>query len=116
MTRRNGSSVLFNYTLNTHEVEIPYMKNYRQKALFLLAPKSNYEPHMDSRENSNSFKGNEVEEVDWDSKEFNLNKNVSLRMNSSYSVILRIYGRLTGNDLSTDSAQFATIDCPQMFG
>ena len=100
-----------------HEVEIPHMKNYRQKALFVLAPKSNYEPHMDSRENSNAFEGNEVKEVDWNSKEFNLNKNVSLRMNSSYSVILRIYGRLTGNDLSTnDSAQFATIDCPQMYG
>ena len=55
MERQNTTSIGFNYTLQTKKVQIPYMENYHQKALFILSPKDDYAPNIDANENSKAL-------------------------------------------------------------
>ena len=116
MERRNTTSIGFNYTLQTKEVQIPYMENYLQKALFILSPKDDYAPNIDANENSKALRNNQKETVEWSREEFKDTKSILLKINSTYIVILRMYGRLIEQSANPNvTKQYATIDCVQKF-
>ena len=94
------------------------MENYRQQALFILAPKDeNYKPDMDWIKNSNALEGNAKKLQAWDRHEYNLTKSVMLSIDSVYIVVLRVYGKLLeGTGTANKTEHLATLDCQQMFG
>ena len=118
VVRQNTTSISFNFSLETHEASIPFMGNYRQHALFILAPKhENYKPDMDWITNSNALEGNAKKLVAWDQHEYNWTRSVMLSIDSVYMVVLRVYGKLLeGTGTANKTEHFATLDCPQTFG
>ena len=117
MIRLDTSTLIFNYTLKTHDVAIPFMENYRQEALFILAPKDrNYKPHMDSIKNSKAQRNNEKKVIVWDRNEYNVTKSIPLSIDSEYLVILRAFGQLLEDaEAINKTKQYATLDCVQKF-
>ena len=108
------SKALLTYGTTIPETPIPFMENYYQELMFILAPKSDYKPNMDPVENSNALIGNAKTKIGWEQEEFNLKKLVALRIDSAYLVILRIYGRpKDGDKSSTKQGDYVTIDCVQ---
>ena len=96
---------------------MPFVENYYQQMLFILAPKSDYDPSIDPEENSNALQGLAKFTIGWEREEFNITKHISLRIDSSYLGILRVYGKKADNQTSLDTEEkFLTLDCPQNFG
>ena len=117
MVRHNSSTIRLNYSFSTNEAQIPYMTNYRQELLFVLAPKKDYKPEIDSTANSKALRNNAKTTIGWDRQEFSLIKSVGLRLDSTYLVILRIYGKMIGSINGTgETKTFARMDCVQQFG
>ena len=90
------------------------MENYYQDLMFVLAPKADYNPTIDPVENSNALKSSAKSLIGWELHEFDLTKHISLRIDSIYLVILRVYGRAMGsNESSGKQKQYLTLACPQ---
>ena len=115
IVRHNTSAIGFNYSFQTHEVQIPFMSNYLQKVLFILAPRDDYKPNIDAVENSKALRGNAKQSVEWNQTDFGGTKSVLLKVDAIYLVILQVYGKLT-QDMIRTKKQYATIDCVQKFG
>lgn len=112
-----SSSPIANYTFTTAEVKIPFLHNYHQELLFVLAPKGQYQPHIDPVENSKALGNNAEVSIKWERKEFGVTKSVSLLIDSSYLVILRAFGKaLDTNGNVAENGKFGTIDCVQRYG
>jgi hypothetical protein len=93
------------------------MKNFRQQLLFVLAPKNEYRPNIDSAKNSKALRGNAKKTIEWDSNQFSLVKSVSLRIDSIYLVILRVFGEMKDSTGTKGEAKrYVTLDCVQSFG
>ena len=117
MTMENGSSLKLNYSFTTKETLIPFMVNFYQEILFILAPKSEFKPNIDPVENSHALQGLAKSSIGWEQHEFNLTKHISLRIDSTYLAILRVYGRTIENSESPNHrVSYLTLDCPQKFG
>ena len=112
---QNTSAIGFNYSFQTHEVQIPFMSNYLQKVLFILAPRDDYKPNIDAVENSKALRDNAKKSVEWNQTDFGGTKSVLLKVDAIYLVILQVYGKLT-QDMIRTKKQYATIDCVQKFG